>query len=372
MFSKRSIKVIYMKKEILFYAPIGKGTPPERIGGAEAGCLKTMAIYKDAGINPIHINRPVSRGGVVKYIVGMLWAPIMLFILCLSHRKAVVHIVGFYRRTVGQELLMMQIARFMGHKVIYEPRNGAMVHTYNNGSASYRKKLEKLLTKPDVVLCQGLEYVDMIKKEFGIDRSYYPNYIMDEFVKPNNFERGNTIRLIYFGRVVPEKNVDVVIKTMALLKNAGIDVSLDIIGGYNEEYKSVLDSIVKKEFLDEKVTFYGRKPFSFIADVLRKSHYYLFPSAEANEGHSNSLTEAMGCGVVPIVSTAGFNVSICGCPNLVANDISADTFAEKVQEIEKNGKWREYSQACYDRVLNNYTQSIVSKKLISYVDPLFN
>jgi len=372
LFSKRCIKVVYMKKEIIFYAPIGKGTPPERIGGAEAGCLKTMAIYQDAGIKPIHINRPVSKGGLVKYILGMLWAPIMLFFLCLFHRNAVVHIVGFYKRTVGQELLMMRIAKFMGHNVIYEPRNGAMVHTYDNGTSSYRGKLEKLLKDSDVVLCQGLEYVDMIKKYFGIDRSYYPNYIMDEFVKPNNLERGKLIRLIYFGRVVPEKNVDVVIKTTALLQKAGLDVSLDIIGGYSEDYKSVLDSIVKSECLDDKVTFHGRKPFPFIADVLRMSHYYLFPSAEANEGHSNSLTEAMGCGVVPIVSTAGFNASICGCPDLVANDISADTFAEIVNKIEKEGKWRDYSKMCYDRVLSNYTQSIVSKKLISYVDPLFS
>lgn len=361
-----------MKKEIIFYAPIGKGTPPERIGGAEAGCLKTMAIYRDADIKPIHINRPVSRGGYVKYVIGMLWAPIYLILLCIKHPKAVVHIVGFYHKTIGQEKLMLQIGKILGHKVIYEPRNGSMVLSYHQGNNAYKKKLSYLLSKPDVVLCQGLEYVKFIKEQYGIERSYYPNYIMDEYIKPNNLDRGDIIRLIYFGRVVPEKNVDVVIKSAAQLKKLGLRISLDIIGGYNDEYKATLDNTVKAEGLEENITFFGRKPFPFIAEILRKSHYYIFPSAEANEGHSNSLTEAMGCGVVPIVSTAGFNVSICQNPNLVAKDLKPETYAQIINKIETGKLWSKYSESCYDRVLNNYTQSIVKKKLISYVMPLFD
>ena len=360
-----------MVREILFYAPIGKGTPPERIGGAEAGCIKTMTIYQEAGLTPIHINRPVSRGGWGKYILGMLWAPIKLMFLCIIHPKSVVHIVGFYHKTIGQEKLMVTIAKSLGHKVIYEPRNGSMVISYNNGSVAYKKKLSYLLSKPDVVLCQGMEYVDFIRKQYNIERSYYPNYIMEEFVKPNNLNRGKNIRLIYFGRVVPEKNVDIVIKSTALLKRSGLCVSLDIIGGYSAEYKEKLDSIVKSEGLDNQVKFFGRKPFPFIADILRASHYYIFPSAEANEGHSNSLTEAMGCGVVPIVSTAGFNASICGNSDLVAKDLQPETYAHIIERIESQRLWGKYSEFCYNRVLNNYTQSKVNKKLISYVMPLF-
>lgn len=360
-----------MAKEILFYAPIGKGTPVEQIGGAEAGCLKTMAIYESAGIKVTHINRPVSKGGLFKYLIGMCMAPIKLVCLAVVKPKSVVHIVGFYRRTVGQELVMMKIAKFLGHKVIYEPRNGAMVITYNEGTLSYRNKLAKLLSEPEVVLCQGLEYVNMIRKEFGKERSYYPNYIMDKFIKPLSFDRPNGLKLVYFGRVVPQKNVDVCIKTLALLKEKGYNASLDIIGGYNDEYKTILDKVAKECSVEELITFYGRKTFDFIADILKHSHYYLFPSSEQNEGHSNSLTEAMGCGVVPIVSTAGFNVSICGQDELVAHEITPEVFARIVDSIEKEGRWQEFSKKCYNRVMTNYTQSIVSKKLISYVEPLF-
>lgn len=360
-----------MSRKIIFYAPIGKGTPPERIGGAEAGCLKTMAIYKGEGIKVIHINRPVSKGGLLKYAIGMLLAPIKLSGLCIFNPESIVHIVGFYHRTVGQEKIMVALAKLFGHRVIYEPRNGSMVTSFKSGDDVYRKKLSYLLTKPDIVLCQGLEYVTFIKNTFGIERSYYPNYIMDEFVKPNDINRSNDIKLIYFGRVVPEKNIDVVIKTLSLLKKYDYRVSLDIIGGYSDDYKSRLDNLVKESGLTELVNFYGRKPFPFIADKLRQSHYYIFPSAEANEGHSNSLTEAMGCGVVPIVSTAGFNASICGNTNLVASDLRPETYAEIIIKIESENKWSEFSDFCYKRVINNYTQAIVERKLLSYVLPLF-
>lgn len=359
-------------KTILFYAPIGKGTPPERIGGAEAGCLKTMRIYSDAEINPIHINRPTSKGGIIKYLIGMVWAPIRLVFLCLIHQKSVVHIVGFYHRTIFQEKMMVFIAKLLGHKVIYEPRNGSMVISYTNGTKSYRKALSFLLTKPDVVLCQGLEYVEFIQNTYGIERSYYPNYIMDEFVRPNELNRGDIVRLIYFGRVVPEKNVDIVIKTASILRNLGLSITLDIIGGYNHNYKQELDTVIHNKGLNDIVTFYGRQPFPFIAEKLRKSHYYIFPSAEANEGHSNSLTEAMGCGVVPVVSTAGFNISICGVNELIAHDLDPKTYADIIMKIEFAKEWDYFSSLCYNRVLENYTQSIVKNKLLSYVLPLFN
>lgn len=361
-----------MTKEILFYAPIGKGTPVERIGGAEAGCLKTMAIYESAGIKVTHINRPVSKGGMVKYILGMCMAPIKLACLALIKPESVVHIVGFYRRTVTQELVMMKIAKFLGHKVIYEPRNGAMVITYNEGTPSYRRKLAMLLLEPDVVLCQGLEYVDMIHKEFGKERSYYPNYIMDKFIKPLSFDRANGLKLVYFGRVVPEKNVDLCIRTLALLRDKGYDATLDVIGGYNDVYKAILDKVTRDCGVVDSVTFFGRKPFDFIAEKLQQTHYYIFPSNEQNEGHSNSLTEAMGCGVVPIVSRAGFNASICGCPDLVADDFTPESYANIVDAIEKQNKWSEYSKSCYNRVMQNYTQSIVREKLLGCVMPLFD
>ena len=359
-------------KRIIFYAPLGKDTPVDRIGGAEAGCLKTKLIYSRAGIDVIILHKPAQSRGRFRFLLEMIAMPIRMMATTIYYGKnAPVHIVGFYNRIVKYEWFLMKLAHLCGNKVIYELRNGSMISTYTKGSKRYRKYLKDLLLLPEVVLCQGREYVEFIKKNWGVERSYYPNYILDDFIIPNNLERQHPVRIIYFGRVTESKNIDVVIKTLKILNDSGLDATLDIIGGSSQEYKKALQTITNQEGIEERVSFFGRMPFEFIADKLHCSHYFVFPSTEEQEGHSNSLTEAMGCGVVPIVSNAGFNSSICGCEDLVVSGINPQDYAYRILQIEKDGRWGFYSNYVYQRVLNNYTESVVGHQLIETVDRLY-
>lgn len=362
-----------MKKanDLIFYAPLVKGLLPEKIGGAEMGCLKTKKIYDEAGLNVICLNKPAISKGKLAYMIGLLFVPFKLFYLLLRYPESVLHIVGFYNKIVKYEWFLMKIGKLLGHKIIYEIRNGSMLKTYNEGTRRYRMTLEDLLLKSDVVLCQGQEYVDFIKNKWAVERSYYPNYILDDFIQPNCLNRKRPVRLIYFGRVTESKNIDVIIEVLAQVRNAGCEAILEVIGGYSERYKLKLDDKVRSLGVSEYVMFYGRQPMDFIVKHLRCAHYFVFPSQERQEGHSNSLTEAMGCGVVPIVSDVGFNVSICGDDYFVVHEIEASGFANKIVEIETLGKWQTYSQQAYDRIQSQYTQSIVSKKLLESVMPLF-
>ena len=361
-------------KKILFYAPLGHNIPIEKIGGAEMGCRKTMQIYQDAGYEVITIDKPAMSRGKVRYAIEMLLLPLKLWwmIVTKADKDSPVHIVGFYRNIVKFEYLLMKLVKWTGHKVIYELRNGSMVWSYQEGSKSYQDTLKSLLLESDVVLCQGQEYMDFIKEKWGVERSYYPNYIMDDFMRPNMLDRPKPIKLIYFGRITEQKNVDVIVETLALVRKRGIDATLQLIGGYDESYYQLLTNRIKELQLNDFVEFFGRRPFDFIAEKLRDAHYFVFPSEEKQEGHSNSLTEAMGCGVVPIVSTAGFNASICGFPELVIDTISPERFADKIVEIEHGHSWAKWSEKVYQRIKENYTQKIVSKKLISYIEPLFD
>lgn len=361
-----------MDRKIIFYAPLGKDIPPDKIGGAEAGCLKTKAIYERDGIKVIVLDKPALSRGRIRFIIGMALTPLKLLQTCIrAGKNTPVHIVGFYTKIVRFEWLLMKIAHYCGNKVVYELRNGSMVSTYEEGDSVYRKYLKALLLQPEVVLCQGQEYVDFIRKNWGVERSYYPNYIMDDFLVPNCLERGEQVRLIYFGRVTASKNVDVTIKVLSLLRKKNIDAVLDVIGGYSNEYKDYLDDTAKREGVENFIKFYGRRPFSFIAEHLRQSHYFLFPSTEKQEGHSNSLTEAMGCGVVPVASSAGFNVSICGNEDLIVNGINPQDYADRIIAIEKDRKWIFYSEFVYKRVSGNYTESIVGRNLLSVIGELY-
>ena len=83
-------------KKIIFYAPLGKNTPPDKIGGAEAGCLKTKKIYENAGFLVVVIDKPAMSQGRLRFLIEMLITPIkMLFTALREGKKTPVHIVGF-------------------------------------------------------------------------------------------------------------------------------------------------------------------------------------------------------------------------------------------------------------------------------------
>lgn len=172
------------------------------------------------------------------------------------------------------------------------------------------------------------------------------------------------IKLVYFGRLTETKHVEIVIQTLGILLKNGYTSSLDLIGGCSDEYMNVLQNVIADVGIAEGlITFHGQQPMSVIAEVLSAAHYFVFPSAEPKEGHSNALTEAMAFGVVPIVSNAGFNASICGKAELVVYDYHAASYAQVIMNIEHGGKWDEYSRFVYQRIATNYTEENATKAI---------
>ena len=103
---------------------------------------------------------------------------------------------------------------------------------------------------------------------------------------------------------------------------------------------------------------------------MKKSHFFVFPSAEKKEGHSNSLTEAMAFGVVPIASDAGFNSTVIGKQELIIHGFNAKEYADCIEQIWDSGNWRNYSQFIYSRVINNFTEEIVGGSILTGLDSI--
>jgi glycosyltransferase involved in cell wall biosynthesis len=365
-------------RTVLFYAPIGNLTKGFKIGGAEAGCRKTMEVLRKEGYNVVLLEKPTrisdSKLDGFKFIFTLAAAYFRTIRLLSTNREGVFHVAGFYLNQVYFEWLLIQTARLMGVKSIYEIRNGGMIEAYKQGGNVYKWFMKEILTGASTVLCQGYEYVLFLKSEFGKNGVYYPNYIMDNFVQGNSDNRSDdtVIRIVYFGRVVPDKNVEFIIAVCKQLAIRNKDFTIAIIGGYEQQYYDFLQQQILNHDLDSaRFVFHGRREFSEIVPHLRKSHFFIFPSKEKREGHSNSLTEAMGCGVVPIVSTAGFNESIAGSNDFVVNEFNADLYAEKVLRIWDTGDWKSRSDEVHRRVVENYTESVVKTSLLGAYADLF-
>lgn len=132
-----------------------------------------------------------------------------------------------------------------------------------------------------------------------------------------------------------------------------------------------MDHVIEKcKLVEDEVQILGQQPFERICEELQKAHFFVFPSQEKMEGHSNSLTEAMTFGVVPVVSTAGFNASIVSNEELVVSDINPERYADVIESIIKRNVWAKYSLNVYKRIKENYTEDIVKKNILCAVGEL--
>lgn len=360
-----------MKKSIIYYGPVGNLAKGIKIGGAESGCRRTVQLLKKMGYEVRVIEKPNRRSklkiGKVSLFISMLFIWFRVFGNLLKEKKSILHIAGFYLDLAYHEVLLVQTAKILNRKVVYEIKNGDMVISYNEGSFLYKKTLLSILKNSDLILSQGEVYVKFIKDKLGKRSVYYPNYIMSDFlaqIKEKGRKEDKSPGLIFFGRVIPSKNIEIVIDTCHILKQSyGIKSRLNIIGAYDIDYYSKLCAKIKEYELEGYVLFHGRLDLEEMLPILMSSHYFLFPSSEMREGHSNSMTEAMACGVVPIASKAGFNENVLGISDLIVGELSPTSYASKIADIHKNEKWSWFSDYVRERVEHNFVEDKVLERL---------
>lgn len=354
---------------IIFYTPLGKSLPPDKIGGGESESLKTKDILLETGFSIILLEKPVRKRVVLSYAIRIVATWAKLLKILIYNRKATLYIKGYYRELMPVELTFVMTAKILGHKTVYQITCGDMVKEYEKKGFLYKSGMLSLLKHSDSILCEGVDYVRFIKEKLGKSSFFYPNYIQDRFIEGGYPQRGRQhCRLVYFGRIVPAKNIEVMIKICRILHGRGLMATLDLIGGCSDGYKTELEDKIRKTGIpDNCIRFWGRKSFGKFFPYLKTCHFFLFPSNEPREGHSNSLTEAMGCGIVPVVSDAGFNRQVVNDDRLIIHVFNAAAYADIIFEIWTNGEWENYSRKMYSRIAENFTDNCARKTLLAAI-----
>jgi glycosyltransferase involved in cell wall biosynthesis len=360
-------------KNIIFCGPFGgrKG----KVGGGESGNRKTLEILKNNGFEVDIVEKPYPMGDtnlyafiyalqilnyIFRYIYQMLRSP----------TSSTIHITGFYGHLIYLEFIFLLLARIFSKRVIYELRAGGAVEFYTKGHWLYRIFFSFVVRKSTVVLCQGQEYVTFLMSEFSKTGVYYPNFIEGRYFYKYGVESiksslDNTVNLAYVGRIVESKNILHVIEIVSILKSKGIRVSLDLIGPCEGQYKQSLVALIHKLNVSSEIKFKGVLESEALFAQLEKAHFFIFPTEEKREGHSNSLTEAMACGVVPISTNIGFNRTVVGADDLIISCVDSVAFSEKIFDIWMSGDWERYSCFVRQRVKENFLDVSVEIDLIS-------
>jgi glycosyltransferase involved in cell wall biosynthesis len=150
-----------------------------------------------------------------------------------------------------------------------------------------------------------------------------PNGIDLDYFKPCSRD-GKIPQLLFTGRVVYQKGLDLLVKALSELQE--IPWELSIIG--DGSYKNQLHQLVDTQKLNDRVRFHGWCKQAELLPILAQAHIFVNPSR--HEGMPNAVLEAMASGL-PIIATR-----IAGNEDLVINGKNGFLIeSENVLELKK-------------------------------------
>ncbi|MDD1719682.1 MAG: glycosyltransferase family 4 protein [Methanoregulaceae archaeon] len=172
-------------------------------------------------------------------------------------------------------------------------------YQYLGYSGFFGNIVEMLLSRLPAIHIAGSETTRLqLLHEHGLRVSaVIPNGIDSDLIRkvlPSAFESD----IVFAGRLIKEKNVDLLIRTVAFLRSEIPQIKCVIIGDGPERTR--LESLTKDLGIKEAVTFTGfLKDYEEVVGFMKSSKVFVFPSMR--EGFGNAAIEAMACGL-PLVT----------------------------------------------------------------------
>jgi glycosyltransferase involved in cell wall biosynthesis len=162
-----------------------------------------------------------------------------------------------------------------------------------------------------------------------------PNPIDTRFFHSKTFSttKAKTTNYIYTGKLAPQKNIPGLVDIFNRIRSYDKKAHLTIIG--RNTHPEMFGIIKKLKKTSLGISWLEEIPNKRIGRYLRKSNFFLMASRD--EGMSNSLLEAMSCGLCPIVPA-----TVSGMKDLIINtgngflyqEHSIDKFARRVAELD--------------------------------------
>ena len=358
---------------IIFWGPIGHDKA--FIGGGESGNKRTIEYIKKNGFHVKPIPKPYPpKSGLLKAFRYAFHLTASVCSLALACNKApdgrrLVHVSAFYKHLIYFEFLMLITAKLLRTPFIYEIRGGAMISIFNQSSFLYKVIFTFILKCSDTILVQGMEYHHFVRKRTSADIVYYPNYVGNAILSLNSGQHNRPsekINLIYFGRFTLDKGIEKTIHACnELISTFLLDCHLHLIGKGDPETNKRLKNLIKKLKLKNNVTIHPPMPQEKLNQIIVQMHFFIFPTYNDMEGHSNALTEAMALGVVPVCSRHGFNESVVGSSGFILDPFATPKdYAKIISKVWHSKAWRQLSQECIQKISKSFNADLIIGRLI--------
>jgi len=155
----------------------------------------------------------------------------------------------------------------------------------------------------------------------GIDFSEY-------YVERGN-EQTSLLKIVYVGRLIEEKGIQVLLNALALIKDT-VEFQCDIVG--DGSYRSQLEDLAKRCGLEDRVWFHGKR--KNVVDYLRVANIFVHP-AIWEEGFGITLIEAMASGIPCIAFCKGAIPEIIddGQDGFLVDVLSSEALASRIRDV---------------------------------------
>jgi len=196
----------------------------------------------------------------------------------------------------------------------------------------HKKRLYELkhIAKRAVMLANSPGAVKELRDKYSVNAIFCPtNTIkLNDFPKFAVKKTGQQLKLLFCGRVVPDKGIEDLLDGLGILKNFGMLPNLIVIGSVKTEYLVKLYNRAEKLGVTGQISFKGFIPFgASLFHYYMNSDIYILPSW--HEGFPHSIWEA-ATHCVPVITTP-----VGGIPSLLSED---EAFFIKVHSPESIAK----------------------------------
>ena len=361
-----------MIKTIHVYASLGnrKKLPA---GGGQTSARRLVKVLENQKYDVSVVNRTVtpytSESLYSKFYkcYGYLVDPIRwsFHLLFGKKKNSAILVIGYSGSLFPYYFLFVKIGKLLGYKTIIYIKGGFTTEKYNHLKQFSKNSYITGLEKTDIAMYEGEEGVTISNKvQPNTKAVWIPNYVENGFAPlccPSKPE--DTINLLYFGRIHYNKNILLIIDVFDKLCGKFSNMNLTIIGSGLHDYEQKIEQRIIESPYKNRIKRLARISHDELKTIITSQHFFVFPSTEIQEGHSNALNEAMSYGLVPVVSNNNFLPNIVGNSRLVAKNMTIDAYASIIENVIDSGDYATLSQEMYKRVKNSFTQNVVENKL---------
>lgn len=199
--------------------------------------------------------------------------------------------------------------------------------------------------------CFGIPLNRIVSISNGVDaEKFRPSVLSREIYKKKLNMRADEYVIGTVGRLVPVKDHPTLLKAAASLINKKISIKLILVG--DGPVKSELIQLIDALKIGSCVSFLGER--ADIPELLNAMDLFVLPSV--TEGMSNTLLEAMACGI-PVIAT-----DVGGNPEIIRDGINGFLIPPRNSDVLSETIEKMYSDKRMARQMGIMSRKIVEKK----------